>query len=118
MKLQDAYVAETGVYYGGWELISYSMPTSSNFTYDGYKGASAKTSITTEKKGAWTAQPKVTLNDCTTSAKWGINIAANTSAGGSVTYQAALTDQTNCQSLTPNLAAFSSDRTILATTVQ
>ena len=114
IKLQDAYVAETGVYYGSWELIGFTMPTSSNFTYDGYKGAGAKTSISTAKTGAWTAQPKATLNDCPTSAQWKINIAANSSTGGSVIYVAALTDQTNCLSLTPNFAAFSSDRTTLA----
>ena len=49
IKLQDAYVAETGVYYGSWELIGFTMPTSSNFDYDGYKGANDKTSITTAK---------------------------------------------------------------------
>ncbi|MBR6123660.1 prepilin-type N-terminal cleavage/methylation domain-containing protein [Candidatus Saccharibacteria bacterium] len=114
IKLQDAYVAETGVYYGSWELIGFTMPTSSNFTYDGYKGAGAKTSITTAKAGAWTAQPKATLNDCPTTALWKINIAANSSTGGSVIYNAALTDQTHCLSLTPNFAAFSSDRTTLA----
>ena len=111
--MQDAYVAETGVYYGSWELIGYSMPTSSNFDYGGYKGANEKTSITIAKTDAWTATAKATLNDCPKDSKWGIDIAANSSTGGSVVYTASLQNQSQCLSLTPNYAAFSSDRKTL-----
>lgn len=118
IKLQDAYVAETGVFYGSWELIGYKMDLSSNFDYTGYQGAGLKTSITTEKKGAWKAKAKATLNDCAAGKEWGINIAANSSTGGSVVYKAAMTDQTNCLALTPNFAAFSSDKSTLESAVQ
>lgn len=111
--MQDAYVAETGVYYGSWELIGYSMPTSSNFDYGGYKGANEKTSINTAKTDAWAARAKATLNDCPKGSKWGINIAANSSTGGLVVYKASLQNQSQCLSLTPNYAAFSSDRVTL-----
>ena len=113
IKLQDAYVAETGVYYGSWELIGFTMPTSSNFDYDGYKGANDKTSITTAKTDAWKATAKSTLNDCPAQSKWHLDIAANSSTGGSVVYNAGLTNKSKCLSLTPNFAAFSSDRTTL-----
>jgi len=89
------------------------MPTSSNFEYGGYKGANAKTSITDEKVDAWTASAKATLNDCPKDSKWGINIAANSQSGGSVVYEATLENQSQCLSLTPNYAAFSSDRKTL-----
>ena len=113
IKLQDAYVAETGVYYGGWELIGYTMPASSNFDYDGYKGADAKTSITTAKTDAWKATAKATLNDCPATSKWHLDIAANNSTGGSVVYEAGITNKSKCLPLTPNFAAFSSNRTTL-----
>ena len=33
VKLQDAYVAESGIYVGNWTTIGYNMPGSNNFTY-------------------------------------------------------------------------------------
>ena len=113
IKLQDAYVAETGVYYGSWELIGYTMPASSNFNYAGYQGANQKTSITTAKTDAWKAEAKATLNDCPASSKWHLDIAQNSSTGGSVTYEAGIDNKTECLPLTPNFAAFSSDKTTL-----
>lgn len=118
MKLQDAYVAETGVYYGSWDMIGYKMDASTSFEYDGYKGANEKTSITTAKQGAWKAKAKAALNDCIAGKEWGINIAANSATGGSVVYKAAMTDQTNCLALTPNFAAFSSDKSTIENTVE
>ena len=112
IKLQDAYVSETGVYYGTWETIGYKMDNSTNFNYGGYKtsGTDVKTSITTAKTGAWTAAAVATLNDCQ-SGQWGLNIKANSSTGGSVVYEATVTGGAtgNCISLTPNFAAFDTD---------
>ncbi len=115
--MQDAYVSETGVYYGGWKLIGYKMDPSSNFTYDGSAiGESEKVSITTAKSAVWKASAKATLNDCKAGV-WQLNIKANSSSGGSVKYDAAITggDSGDCIPLTPNFAAFSSDRTTLLT---
>ena len=117
IKLQDAYVSETGVYYGDWKLIGYKMDPSSNFDYTGSLGNNGtKKSITEASNSVWKAAAKATLNDCK-SGVWALNIAANSSSGGSVKYTAAITGGTNgeCIPLTPNFAAFSSDRTTLAT---
>ena len=114
IKLQDAYVSETGVYYGDWKLIGYKMDPSSNFTYTGAIDEGTKVSITTATASVWKATAKATLNDCK-SGVWALNIAANSASGGSVTYTAALTGGAtgDCIPLTPNFAAFSSDRTTL-----
>ena len=55
IKLQDAYVSETGVYYGDWKLIGYKMDPSSNFTYTGAISEGAKVSITTATASVWKA---------------------------------------------------------------
>jgi prepilin-type N-terminal cleavage/methylation domain-containing protein len=114
IKLQDAYVSETGVFYGSWKLIGYTMDPSSNFTYDG--SVEDKTSITTAQADAWHAEAKATLNECK-AGKWQLSIAANSASGGSVKYEAGITGGStgNCLPLTPNFAAFSSDRTTLKT---
>jgi len=105
IKLQDAYVSETGVYYGGWGIIGYEMKNSSNFNYDGYTG-NDKTSITTAKTYAWKATAQATLNSCA-SGVWGLDIEANSSTGGSVLYSATVTGGSTgaCITLTPNFGA-------------
>jgi len=111
IKLQDAYVSETGVYYGDWKLIGYKMDPSSNFTYSGTISEGTKVSITTATASVWKAAAKATLNDCKNGV-WALNIAANSASGGSVKYTAAITGvgTGDCIPLTPNFAAFSSDR--------
>ena len=114
IKLQDAYVSETGVYYGDWKLIGYKMDASSNFTYSGEIDEGTKVSITEATEGVWKATAKATLNDCV-SGVWQLDIAANSSSGGSVEYTAGLTggESGDCLPLTPNFAAFSSDKKTL-----
>ena len=108
IKLQDAYVAETGVYYGSWRLIGYTMANSSNFNYSGT--VSDKTSISEAATYAWKAEAQATLNECS-SGVWGLDIAANSATGGSVIYQATITGGTtgNCLPLTPNFGALDTD---------
>ena len=111
IKLQDAYVSETGVYYGDWKLIGYKMDNSSNFKYSGAIDEGTKVSITQETEGAWKAEAQATLNDCK-SGVWQLNIEKNSTSGGSVNYTAALTggETGDCMPLTPNFGAFSSTR--------
>ena len=91
------------------------MDPSSNFTYSGSLGdEGTKKSITAATASVWKAAAKATLNDCK-SGVWALNIAANSESGGSVKYTAAITgtESGDCLPLTPNFAAFSSDRKTL-----
>ena len=107
-------MSETGVYYGSWRLIGYTMANSGNFVYTG--SVNDKTSITSAATYAWKAQAQATLNDCS-SGVWGLDIKANSSTGGSVLYQATITggETGNCLPLTPNFGALDTDdRTVAA----
>ena len=95
VKLQDAYVSETGIYIGNWKAIGYKMDPSSNFNYD---EASANKSWTnnsaspsTGAADAWTATSYATLNDCPASAKWAIKVEQNGTTGGAALYDASIT---------------------------
>ena len=72
MKLQDAFVSESGINFGSWGMIGYNMKTTNNvFTYDsvyaGYKKGTEALGTGTE---VWKATPKADLNECTTSTGW------------------------------------------------
>ncbi|MBR1745910.1 MAG: hypothetical protein IJ734_08070 [Fibrobacter sp.] len=102
MKLQDAYIAETGTGIGGFGKIGYEIPASTNFTYGGYTDKTSS-ELSSGKTDAWDATAKATLNDCV-SGKWQLDISANTSSGGSATYIPKLTGGPtgDCAALTPN----------------
>lgn len=80
VKLQDAYVSETGLYIGSWKAVGYTMNTSTpSFTY-----ADAKTDYVSESASipaagsgvkVWTATAKVGLNDCTADSQWALYVA-------------------------------------------
>lgn len=108
VKLQDAYVAESGVYVGNWTMIGYNMPTSTNFDFNG-----AISSETTALKGlgkteGWAASNKAKLNDCPAAKNWTISVqeatASAASKGSPIRYTAELvaTNKELCKNLTPN----------------
>lgn len=113
VKLQDAYVAETGAYYGNFTKIGYEMPgkngLTSNFqyaqegTYDATNGTAAFTSSAVD---VWSATNLLKLNDCAGNAKnWklGISQASGTTNGQ---YNWKVTMGTNCDALTPSFSNF------------
>ena len=112
VKLQDAYVSESGTNVGNWTKIGYTMAASASFTY----GEGGLTTGTTNLEGlnatsGWVATSVAKLNDCPSNATWTINVKENKSgagAGGPVLYQAAYGDETHCSPLTPNFERLTS----------
>ena len=111
VKLQDAYISETGVYIGNWKAIGYKMDPSSNFNYDEAAANKTWTSNSTTLSGgatdAWTATNYATLNDCGNGAKWAIKVEQNGSTGGAALYDASITagsagTKTDCEVLNPS----------------
>lgn len=91
----------------GWAIIGYTAPgtasgttsSTTNFTYE-QKGTYNENTIQTDPSDAevWRATAKVVLNDCGTEDYWYVN-ATVTSA--KVSFDAKLSDETNCLTLTP-----------------
>ena len=124
VKLQDAYVAETGAYLGNWDKIGYSVPgnksagtagqtgttgTTTNFIYtEGNAGltfadgtASLGTSAPTTH--LWSAKNILKLNDCIGDQEnWGLAayLTSATASGGQ--YKWITHEGSNCDALTPN----------------
>jgi len=106
VKLQDAYISETGTGIGDWKMIGYKMNSTSNFKY--YEGSTengetAGTSVllSAGKNTAWKASNVGALNDCVAGGTWILNIAANTSSGGSAVYNGVISSN-DCAVLTPS----------------
>ena len=115
IKLQNAYIAETGDMLGNWFLIGYKGPgnvktagsktaaevsESTNFVYTGEITSSV--ALATGGIG-WKAANKAKLNDCAgngTTYNWTMTVGAGTSAG-EATYTPGVTDA-NCEVLTPS----------------
>lgn len=115
MKLQNAYIAESGDQLGNWFLIGYKGPgtvtttgskttaetsASTNFVYTGEFAGSV--ALATGGIG-WKAANKAKLNDCAgdgTTYNWTISIAAG-SAAGEATYTPNVAND-NCETLTPS----------------
>lgn len=107
MKLQDAYVAETGVFYSGWKKIGYDMKNTSVFEYSGAVEEGATVSIGTTTQKAWSAKAIAALNDCVANSEWNIQVSGNVANGGAVTYTTSYTDEPNCSPLTPSFEKLS-----------
>ena len=107
VKLQDAYVSETGVFYGGWKKIGYEMNSNTVFNYTGAIDENATVSIGTSTAKAWSATAVAALNDCQAGKGWYIQVSGNTANGGTVTYTTSYDDATNCEVLTPSFAKLS-----------
>ena len=120
IKLQDAYISETGTGIGDWKLIGYKMNSTSNFKYyegSTENGSTAGTSVllSAGKADAWKATNNGALNDCVANSIWRLDIEANTTSGGSATYKAGVTGGAggDCAVLTPNFDKFSTDGSAL-----
>ena len=106
IKLQDAYISETGTGIGDWKLIGYKMTSNNNFKY--YEGTSengeqngTSVELTQGKTTAWKASNVGALNDCQAGGTWVLDVAANTSTGGSALYNGTISSS-NCSVLTPS----------------
>lgn len=116
VKLQDAYVAEQGVYVGSWTKIGYIGPgtknsdgttTTTTFTYSDPGLSAGTTAIANLSATAgWQATNSAKLNDCNASSTWQVKVAAgSTEANGSmVAYSEDVTGGAtgDCAALTPN----------------
>ena len=109
MKLQQAFVSETGTDFGNFAIIGYAAPgqngVTTNFTYKdvgSYTGTTNTATLTSSQADAWQAQANVKLNDCDKK-KWYVKVskAADGNAADAVAFAASLEDVTNCAQLTP-----------------
>jgi len=86
VKLQDAYVSETGLYIGNWKAIGYTMNAqTAAFTYSDETGIAANAlsgAIPTAASKAWAATTKVGLNDCSTGSQWALYVTKGTNGNG------------------------------------
>ncbi len=112
VKLQDAYVSESGIYVGNWTKIGYTMANSVSFTYgEGGLSAGTTTLAGLGKTSGWVATANAKLNDCAANATWTISVKENgagAGAGGPVLYKADYSDKTHCDPLTPNFERLTS----------
>ena len=117
VKLQDAYVAETGAYFGSWDKVGYTGPgakqtngtyTTTQFIYsdpntDNYANGSA--SLTTTAAKVWRAHNVAKLNDCGIGDNWNLSVAKATS-GTNGEYKWSASMGTGCDLLTPSFSNF------------
>ena len=98
VKLQDAYISETGIYIGNWKAIGYNMDQSSNFKYEEASANQSWSGNSTTLSGgatdAWKATSFAALNDCAAGAAWSIAVSQNGSTGGSALYNGKITGGT------------------------
>lgn len=104
--MQEAYFSESN-HIGNWTIIGYTAPGSgtatsgstTNFNYaQGGTYAGNTIAANPSETEVWTATAKVVLNDCGTEDYWYVT-ATVTSA--KVSFDAKLSDETNCLTLTP-----------------
>lgn len=114
MKLQDAFVSETGTTFGSWKMIGYNMNTTNNvFTYDDGNVAFNKetAALSTTAAEVWSATPKAALNECKTTDKWSLEIKSVNGENGAA-YNAKVSS-TECNVLVPGFGKL--DKTGAAT---
>ena len=97
VKLQDAFIAENGDYYGSFAKIGYEMASTTNFTYG--SSLSDETAKLAEADAVWQATSLSALNDCTKGSTWELNIAPSTTGNGAAWTTNALS--VACDALTP-----------------
>ena len=105
MKLQQAFISETGTDYGSFKLIGYSAPgvnsETTNFTYTDEAGDG--THALGSASEAWQAASRVKLNDCNIGGKWQVKIAKadGGDAADAAEFTAVVVGE-NCEELTPS----------------
>lgn len=119
VKLQDAFVSETGNAYGSWNIIGYTAPgqttkgtnaaatgSTNNFSYaqaGSYDESKETATLSDTGVGVWVATSKGALNNCRMSSTWTIEI-SQPSGSTAAKYEGAYSDSTNCKALTPQFA--------------
>ncbi|SHL87837.1 prepilin-type N-terminal cleavage/methylation domain-containing protein [Fibrobacter sp. UWOV1] len=108
VKLQQAFVSETGENYGNFKIIGYSAPgknsATTNFTYsDQGQYTNNTATLNTSAKETWRATANLKLNDCNSGSYWKISVAkaSNGSAADAVVFTADI-NGTGCEELTPS----------------
>lgn len=99
IKLLDVYVVENNKL-GSFSEIGYVKP--------GDNGATANFTYSELASSVWQAESRVGLNNCFSGSKWSISPSFSSSMN-SVFYAASMSDQANCEGLTPNFKSFSTD---------
>ena len=120
VKLQDAYISESGTGIGDWKLIGYKMASTSNFKYyegttEGGLTAGTSVLLSAGKQAGWKAKNNGALNDCQANGVWRIDVDANTGSGGAATYHTS-TSSADCNTLTPSFEKLNTSTTAHATT--
>lgn len=101
MKLQDAFISETGTTWGSWQYIGYKMETTNNvFKYEEENAPASGTEALGTAKAVWKATPLAGLNDCKTTDSWGLKI-AKIQDGNGAAYTARVSSA-DCNVLTPS----------------
>ena len=101
MKLQDAFISETGTTWGSWQYIGYKMETTNNvFTYAEENAPQNGTAELGSATAVWKATPKAGLNDCKTTDSWGLKIAKIQDKNGAA--YTARVSSADCNVLTPS----------------
>ena len=112
IKLQDAFVSETGTTYGNWKFIGYKMASSNNVF--NYVETNSTLTNGTATLGAsaevWKATNISALNDCGANSEWQINILAASSGNGAA-YDLTVTGGAtgNCNVLVPGFGKLDKD---------
>ena len=104
VKLQDAFISETGTTYGSWKFIGYTMNDNSVFDYseEHFTAGAADTDVLGTATEVWKAQPKANLNDCTSAdGYWELKIKQSTVAGDNGAQYEAHVKGDDCNVLTP-----------------
>ena len=100
VKLQDAFVSETGTNYGSWKFIGYTMNTTNNvFKYEEQGLTGAATGALSSGGDVWKATPLAPLNDCSTSDNWQLAISLASSGNGAA--YTAKVSSADCNVLVP-----------------
>ena len=115
VKLQDAFVSETGVTYGSWKWIGYKMPSNSVFQYDSTSvGSNGTADLPSTPADVWTAKPLADLNDCSggtsTANYWKIKISAASGTGNGASYEPHVS-AADCNVLTPSFGKIGGNTT-------
>ena len=108
MKLQQAFISETGEYYGNFKIIGYSAPgqdsKTTNFEYTNPGSYQENTlALPSSAEDAWVASSRIKLNDCALGGEWKVQVEkANQGSAADAVKFTAVIDGDNCEELTPS----------------
>ncbi|WP_173383855.1 hypothetical protein [Fibrobacter succinogenes] len=105
MKLQDAFIAENGDFYGSFAKIGYEMDATTNFNYTSSL-TSGTAALTAAQGEEWKATSKSALNDCTSGSEWILNLSASSTGNGAAWTTNASSLGDACMALTPRFNDF------------